>query len=131
MLMQVRWGGNTATLRINPGIDVVCDIATRNPSDRTHRQAKFLIAFQHLRREFINRQVTTVLQSSPSKNTELANNLRYNCRIMLTDVNTFLLVNVYAASLQIDEPHGRIRPTKKDHTDFYKDTSLNLLYLPD
>lgn len=110
MLMQVRWGGNTATLRINPGIDVVCDIAARNPSDRTHRQAKFLIAFQHLKREFINRQVTTVSQSSPSKNTKLANNQRYNCRIVPTAVKTFLLVDVYAASLQIDEPHRQIRP---------------------
>lgn len=94
MLMQVRWGGNTAALRINPGIDVVCDIATRNPSDRTYRQAKFLIAFQHLKREFINRQVTTVLKFSPSKDTRLPNDQRYNCRIVLAAVNTFLLVYV-------------------------------------
>lgn len=59
MLRQVRRRGHTSTLRINPGIDMVGDIATWNPPDRTHRETKLFTALQHLRRRGEERRVNS------------------------------------------------------------------------
>lgn len=50
MLGQVRRGGHTSTLRVDPGVDVVGDITARNPANRTHGETKLFTALQHLRR---------------------------------------------------------------------------------
>ena len=50
MLQQVGRGGHTSTLRVNPGINMIGDIAARNSPDRAHRETKLFTALQHLRR---------------------------------------------------------------------------------
>lgn len=50
MLRQVRRRGHTTTLRVNPGINMVGDVATWNPPHWTHWKTKLFTALQHLRR---------------------------------------------------------------------------------
>lgn len=50
MFRQVGRGGHTPALRVDPGINMVGDIATRNPTNWTHRETQLFTALQHLRR---------------------------------------------------------------------------------
>lgn len=72
MLGQVGRRGHTSTLRVDPGVDVVGDIAARNPANRTHRETKLFTALQHLRGEGGEESELAPLQTYVNKDKNMA-----------------------------------------------------------
>lgn len=48
LLQQVRRWWHAAAQRIHPSVDVICDIAARNPPNGSHRHAELFASLQHL-----------------------------------------------------------------------------------